>query len=459
MRILAVFVILLTFSNSATAQSKLYLLDSLFQSLYSHGNFNGNVAIKQEDKILFEKSYGLANETTGEPLTPNSVFELASCSKQFTAMAISLLAKKNKLEYNDSIAKYIPELAFYKNITIYQLLHHTSGLPDYELLLDTVWNKNKIATNNDLIVLFKKYQPALLFAAGTQYQYSNTGYAFLATIIERVSKKSYTDFLQQKIFEPLKMKNSFVYHRRLNPFKIKNYALGYVYDSSGKRKLPDSLPGYNNVYFLDGISGDGTVNATTKDLLLWDKALYESNLLSASEIAEIFSPGKLNNGDNVFYGFGWEIENNNKLGKIVSHTGGWPGYSTFIERELDKKTTIIILQNIDGGETPVNSIRKILNNLPLHPAAITLSDSLLHMYTGLYEIAPGSNISVTQEDHQLKATAREYGTLDIFPYGGNKFFLNIPEIDLEFTKNNKGNVTKLLVDIRGRHVEAKRINR
>jgi CubicO group peptidase (beta-lactamase class C family) len=356
------FVFFICISLHTTAQENIKRLDSFFTSLYQKGDFNGNVLVAERGVTVYKKSFGLANETTKELLNENSIFELGSVSKQFTAMAIAILNKQGKLHYDDPISKTIPELSFYKSVTIRNLLNHVSGLPDYMSLFDSVWDKNKIAVNDDIIRLFVEYKPPVHFSPGSKYEYSNTGYALLATIIERVSKKSYEKFLQENIFKPLHMKHSLVYTRRYRPLRVKNYALGYVYDSSGHKILPDSVARYNMVYFLDGIHGDGTVNSTVNDLLLWDRALYTTKLLSKKEMKELFTPALLGDNKSTNYGFGWMTDSSKQFGSIVFHSGGWPGYASYIERNVDRDLTIIILRNIDTGRLPVNMIRNILYN-------------------------------------------------------------------------------------------------
>lgn len=206
---------------------------------------------------------GFANESTKEKLNENSIFELASVSKQFTAMAIVILKEKGKLNYDDKMSKFIPELSNYNHITIRNLLNHTGGLPDY-------------------------------------WEYSNTGYALLASIIENVSGMSYGDYLNKVIFKPLKMNNTFVYTRRYTPQKISNYAYGYVYsDSLKKYFLPDDLDETKIVVWLDGIVGDGTVNSTVNDLLKWDRALYKDQLVSKESKKEIFTSSELNDSTSI----------------------------------------------------------------------------------------------------------------------------------------------------------------
>lgn len=365
-------VILCAIATTTIAQTndeaeKTRKLDSLYSALYAANAFNGNVLIAEKGKVVFEKSYGLANEKTGAKLNANTIFELASVSKQFTAMGIVLLKKQGKLSYDDDMTKYIPELADYKGITIQNLLVHTGGLPDYMDMAIANWDKNKIATNNDILNLFKTLKPKKVFETNEKWQYSNTGYLILASIIERVSGQSFGDYLKQYIFKPLDMQHSFVYRSRYQPQKVDNYALAYGYSDSLKRKITvDEMP--RNMYvYLDGIVGDGMVNTTAKDLLKWDRALYTNKLVDEEDKKMIFAsyPTADNKGTN--YGFGWFINNSKDFGKIVYHSGSWAGYITYIARDLDQDKTMIILQNnnLKNSEIPSRNTRRILYGLPL----------------------------------------------------------------------------------------------
>ena len=352
------------FGNVVFGQTKIKKIDKLLDSLFMQQKFNGNILIAEKGKVIYSRSYGLANETTKEKLIQKSIFELASCSKQFTAMAVVILNEKKKLNFDDKISKYIPELSDYGGISIRNLLHHTGGLPDYMMLMDTVWDKSKIATNKDIIEFFSKYKPKTLFVPNSKHEYSNTGYAILATVIERVSGQTYAEFLKEQIFEPLKMKNSFVYNRRLSPKNIKKYAFGYLFIKSlNKYLLPDDYEKTKMVYWLDGVVGDGTVNSTVTDLLKWDRALYSTKLISKESIQEIFANGILNDGSIGKHGFGWRILDTKEFGRIAKHSGGWPGYMTYIERNIDTDKTIIILQNHYNVTIPADEIRNILYNI------------------------------------------------------------------------------------------------
>ena len=356
--------------KTATIQndSRVALLDSIYTELHNNNEFNGNVLIAEKGTVLFEKSFGMANVETKAKLNSNTVFELASVSKQFTAMAIVLLEKQGKLEYEDELSKYIPELQFYKDVTIEHLLYHTSGLPDYLQLLETYWDKQKIATNRDVINLFMLHQPNYDFEPNTDYEYSNTGYMLLATIIERASGMNYELFLKEYIFKPAKMNESLVYRRRYSPKNIENIAQGYLYSDSLKIKiLPDELANEGLIYYADGIMGDGMVNSTTKDLLKWDRILYENTLINNLDKERIFNSYKFYDSIPTGYGYGWYIENDETYGKYVKHSGGWPGFVTHIERHLDNDKLIVVLQNVmlDRPKIPLKTTRKILYSIPL----------------------------------------------------------------------------------------------
>ncbi|MBC7524704.1 MAG: beta-lactamase family protein [Flavobacterium sp.] len=402
-----IFLILLVLIANNLLAQKTQKLDSLFKKLSSNKEFNGNVLIAEKGKVIYKNSFGLANETTKEELNENSIFELASVSKQFTAFAIVILKEKGKLKYEDKIGDILPQLSFYKNITVRNLLNHTSGLPDYmkildSLLIDKTWdNKTKIATNKDILDVFEKHKPSLLFETNEKWEYSNTGYAILGSIIEKVSGKSYAEFLKAEVFKPLKMKNTFVYTRRFKPQKINNYAFGYVYSDSLKiNQLPDQVKGMDlYVYTLDGIVGDGTVNSTIDDLLKWDRSLNTSKLVSKNDINEIFNPTTLNNGTKTKYGFGWFLENNETFGKIVNHSGSWPGYISYIERHIDNDKTIILLQNNDNRNTKIPS--KLIRNILYNIKPVTFSDDYLKKISGDYKTEQGNIKKVLYENGKL----------------------------------------------------------
>jgi CubicO group peptidase (beta-lactamase class C family) len=459
---LKITIALLLIVQLTFGQDRVKRIDSLLNAMYAQQKINGNFLIAEKGTVIYQKSFGLANEETKEPLNENSIFELASVSKQFTAMAIAILQEKGKLNLNDKMSKFIPELAFYDHITIKNLVHHTSGLPDYMELMETRFDKSKIATNKDIIALFAKEQPKLLFDTNTKWEYSNTGYALLATIIEKASGMSYGDYLQKAIFTPLKMTNTFVYTRRYAPKKVSNYAYGYVYSNELKKHvLPDDLAETKVVVWLDGIVGDGTVNSTANDLLIWDRALYTNQLLPKSGMEQIFTAGTLADGSATKYGFGWMLDNHPDFGKTASHSGGWPGYKTHIDRHLDNDKTIIILSNHEEATLPINSLRSILYNKPLpvkkERKEITLTNEQLQKFVGVYELMPGFEITISTDKDQLFAQPTGQSMLPIFAETETQFFLKVVDAQIQFVPNETGAITGLVLLQNGNKIEGKRI--
>lgn len=302
--------------------------------------------ILEKGQELYKKSYGFSNFDTKELLNDSSVFELASCSKQFTAMAIMMLVEQGKLNYNETLQKFMPDLP-YKNITVENLLTHTSGLPDYMEMITKHWDKKKFVTNYDMVALFKKHKPKVYSQRNETYDYSNTGYALLSVIIEKASGMSYSEYLDKNIFKPLGMKNTRVYNTRGSKSeKINNYAYGYIFsDKLQKYMLPDSAEEHDYVIYMDAITGDGTVNSSISDLVKWDQALRENKLVQKSTLERAFSPYKLSNGKNSRYGYGQFLVYGDKKEKLAYHSGGWPGYSTLIVHFIDRPVTIVALSN------------------------------------------------------------------------------------------------------------------
>ncbi len=343
-------------------------LDSFFNTMHRQHDLNGCVLIAEKGKIVYKNAFGFSDYNTQKELTTNSVFELASISKQFTAMGIMILYEQGLLEYSSNIKTFFPEFP-YDNITIRNLLNHTSGLPDYESIIPEHWDTSRIITNKNLIDIYQEYKPPLQFKPGDQYRYCNMGYILLASIIEKTSGLSYGEFMKRNIFIPLGMTRTRVYRRRYKPEIIDDYALGFVMSLKHKEYiLPDSIENYKRVFYSDGLLGDGSINSTVEDLFLWDRCLYTNKPVSQKTLQEAFTPGKLNDGIDIdigfqgdSYGFGWRIHNSID-GRVVWHTGHYPGYSTLIRRYTDIDRTIICLSN-NGYEFYLNmdAINDILN--------------------------------------------------------------------------------------------------
>lgn len=345
---LLLFIPLVTFSQH---KEKIIRIDSVLTYLNQRQLFNGTVLIGEKGKVLYKKAFGIANPQPLTPLTTTSSFNLASVSKQFYAMMTMMLKEQGKLNYDDLVQKYLPIFP-YNNITIRQLMNQVSGLPEYfdiaegnMILLDTL-------TNQSMLELLAEKKPALVFQPGEQWEYCNTNYTTLASIIEKVSGTTVDKFFQRQIAGPLKLTNTYVYNLTMKSYPPSR-VFGFQY-VGGK-------PVLNDLTRIDGIVGDGNIYASVEDLYKWDQALYTDKLVKKSTFEEAITPGKLNIGDTTKYGFGWQII---EQGKTLAHTGHWVGFGTIIVRYIDKNQTIIVLDNSSNFQAQA-LVRNIWEDKPI----------------------------------------------------------------------------------------------
>lgn len=327
-------------------------------ALMAEQNFNKKpgaaILVIENGNVVYRKGFGAADLKTGKRIGADTAFDLASVTKQFTAMAILQLAERGKLNLNDSLRKYYPEFPAYADkITVRHLLDHTSGLPDYiELFvksgkLDAEGKPGGFEPTNDDIMTLLAAQKEPRFAAGEKWEYSNSGYAALASIVEKASGKSYPQFVSENILKPLKMSQTVVYSEK-KP-NVPNRAVSY--------QKKDDI--YEDVDYtpLNLIYGDGSINSTLEDLAKWDAALYTEKLVTAETLRQAFAPGKTNDGKPTNYGFGWFVKNT-AHGLETSHSGGWAGFRNFIVRYPEKKLTVVVLSN-SAEFNPVQTAMKI----------------------------------------------------------------------------------------------------
>lgn len=455
---LLIFIFLLTITT-VTAQSKPEKLDSIFTLLNQNDRFNGSILIAEKGVPIFEKSYGFSNVEQQKRLTNHSIYKLNSITKQFTAMGIIILKNNGKLKLTDQLSEYIPELNFYKNVTIQNLLTHTHGIPDYNTLFEKKWNKNKIANNKDIINLYKKYKPTKTSNPGEKFIYGEIGFELLAVVIERVSNKSYNDFLTEHIFNPLEMKNTFDYHRFEYNTIEKNIALGYIYsDSLKQRERPEILSNHREVIWSNGIYGSGHIHTTTSDLLKWDRALYNEKFISESDLNLMFQPTLLNDGNIINYGFGWWIIDKENIGKIIYHAGNSNRFETHFERHLESDKTIIILQNFDATTPAIDAIDAILYNQPLDlivsRTEIELSEKSLQQFEGEYAINDDFIFKVFILDSILFAQLNGQSAIALHAETKNYFFYKKIDVQFEFIRNDINEVIQMNIFQNGNKIEA-----
>ena len=385
------FLFVVVFSAKAFAQNRAAgRLDSLFRELYSYGQINGNVLIAENGQPIYQQSFGYTNFKQRISNTDSSRFTLGSIAKVFTSTAILQLKGKGKLKLDDALQKYFPDFPF-TDITIRHLLSHTSGLPDYELFHEQI-NKDpgKIFFNRDIIASLKSWTKQLYFTPGEKWQYSNMNFCMLALLVEKISGLSFQQYIEQNIFRPAHMYNTYFFTDTMKIADTKR-AINHQYEwfYSKEPVAVDSLKKLRRrLYNLNGFTGQGNIITTTADLLNFDNALYAGKILKPSILAEAFAPTKLNNGkDNVAnigignasYGLGWFIFSDSSAGKIVWHTGGVPGGLSIYLRNISQRKTVITFDNAfsEGLYGAGINAMNILNNQPL----VIRRKSLVHEYS------------------------------------------------------------------------------
>jgi CubicO group peptidase (beta-lactamase class C family) len=301
-------------------------------------SFSGTVLVVEGGKIVFEKGYGMSDYAHHIPNTLNTEFRIASITKQFTAMAILQLQEKGLLNVNDKLGKYLPQYQNWENITIKELLTHTSGIPDWTNFEDP---NTPEPVQNMLSVIQNK---PLEFPPGTKMDYSNSNYLILGYLVEKLSGLSYENYLKKNILSPLHMNHTGLYTEQ----SAKNVSVGYnLMDGAGKAQ---------QIYTY---GGDGGLYSTVHDLYKWDRALYTNKLVSAQDLKQIFTPQVYTGAVGLSYGYGWYIKGTG-INEEIYHNGSLPGYLSSIARYPAKNIAIIVLTNNSSSSSP---IRSVLNGL------------------------------------------------------------------------------------------------
>ena len=439
---------------------KKIMLENLARSAHEKGGFNGTWLYAEGGRIVSKGAVGFRDLEDKVPLREDSLFDLASISKQFTAAAVMLLRRRGSLALEDEVTKFFPEIP-YKGVTIRHLLNHTGGLPDYMDWVDKTAKEEKTIPGNEVIVRFLcecGEKPS--FAPGEQFEYSNTGYCLLAQIVETVAGVPFEDFLRDNIFEPAGMHATRVYHRRMEKITVPNLAWGLSLPlGSDRYTLPDDLPGESAVVTCDGANGDGLVHSNIFDLFQWDRALRAETVLTQEEQALMATPGRLNNGEigidkleeddpDYGYGFGWDVLDDPAFGLIVCHSGGWPGYYNWYERFVDADRVLIWLrcrdarderawQSFSRGLTAITRDREPERVRSIEELAVQNPDrSGWDEFCGKYDYAIGDFRieEIFRKDGEMYARANDDDRaieLRLYPLGEKTF--GIKDLDADLT--------------------------
>lgn len=303
---------------------------------YSKKNeFSGTILITKDDEVLLNKGYGIADYNKRLQNKPQTIFQIASLTKQFTAAGILMLQEENLLNVYDTLDKYIPDYPNGNKITINNLLTHTSGIPEYLDYADSIDTENHDPnyTPDELIELFKN-QP-FNFNAGTSFEYSNSNYILLGYIIEKVSNMSYEDFIKNNIIIPLNLTSTGFLSSETD---TKNKSIGYYFINKYSNEHAEAPKTEGLMSYAAG-----EIYSNSQDLQKWEDALFSEKIITKESLNKMVTP-HLNN-----YGYGWFIYENADGDKVAYHSGNLPGYTSFVEKNLNKNYLIIILcnENID----------------------------------------------------------------------------------------------------------------
>lgn len=438
-------------------------IDQYFSAWNTLNTPGAAIAVEKDGKVVFKKGYGSAELEYNIPITPSTVFHIASVSKQFTCFSVLLLEKEGKLSINDDIRKYIPEVPdFGKVITLNMLMHHISGLRDqWELLAMAGWRLDDNITKDHILRIVSR-QKELNFIPGDEFLYCNTGFTLLAEVVSRVSGQPFAEFTRTHIFEPLKMTNTQFYD---NCEKIvRNRAYSFYLDSTGYKK---SNLNYSNV-------GATSLFTTAEDLCRW-AVNFENPVVGDKDIiARMNLRGILNKGDTITYAMGQDISKYKGL-RMIAHGGADAGYRTFLVRFPDQKFSVNVLSNLasfdpGGLALAVADIylkdKEVAENpkkaddeskAPAEAKEIKIDHELMVSYCGQYELQPGNIATISMENETLFAAAPGLDKTPMNTVSENEFDVKVVGARVTFLKGDSGKIAKMKVNMNGQEVFALRL--
>ncbi|HTE25261.1 serine hydrolase [Flavitalea sp.] len=422
-----------TLSSSLTyGQTPADKMDELITAYTRSYKFNGTVLVAHDGKIIFEKGYGFKNAKDSTKNDVNTIYQLGSITKQFTATAILKLAEQKKLSTDDRLSKYFPGYPSGDSITIKNLLTHSSGI--YNYTEDQPFMKSeavKPSTKEKMIAMFRDHP--LNFSPGSNYSYSNSGYLLLGYIIEQATDKPYEKVIHELIITPLKMNHTgFDFTNLKSPDK----AIGYTMLNQ-VAKIPAGIVD-SSVSFAAG-----AMYSTVEDLLKWHMAFQQNQIISKVSTEAAFTPYKSK------YGYGWTIDT--LFGKrTVEHGGGIFGFNTYISRVPSDNVVVIILNNMNVGglENIAHSLLAIIfgrpYEIPKEKSEVPVDSGILAQYVGEYEFGPGFTVKISLVNNKLKVQPTGQSAYDLFAESDHEFFMKIIEAKATFVKGPDGKVEKLL---------------
>ncbi len=393
------------------------------------------VIVVKDGKILLREGLGMANLELGVPMRPEMIFRLGSVTKQFTAVAILMLMEQGRLALTDDVTKVLPDYPTHGHrITIENLLTHTSGIKNYTDMPE-FWTKQRAdRTPAELVQSFKDLP--LDFGPGERWSYSNSGYAVLGEVIEKLSGQSYGEFIEQHIFAPLEMTHSsFDRTEKVIGGRVPGYKRvggGYVNADYMSMTLPYAA---------------GSLLSSVDDMAKWDAALSSERLVKQTSLERAWTSANLNDGRLANYGFGWMTASIEGL-RMVAHRGGVNGFSCLSVRVRDVPVYAVVLTNREGGDGNLAiKLAVLASGKEWHePVTISLPPAALDRLTGVYRLKGNDVITVTRHGAVLFAALPQFGNLEVAPVSDSEFvFVVDPLAHISFHRTSKGSATSLIL--------------
>lgn len=425
-------------------------VEAVFSTADTAGTPGAAVLVVQDGKVLLNRGYGLAQLEHRIPVTPTTVFDIASVSKQFCGMAIAMLIDQGKIAYRDDVRKFIPELPdFGHTITIAHLLHHTSGIRDWTSTLALAgWSFDDVISFEQILNM-AYHQQALNFVPGSQYTYSNTGYNLLAEVIQRVSGQSFRQWTRQNIFQPLGMKNTHFQDDYTEV--IPNRAYGYYKDENGQY--------HHSVNSLTAL-GSSSLFTTTEDLAKWMMNFDDPKVGGPAVVQQMMQCGVLNSGEQISYAFGLDLSEYKGLQR-VSHGGSWASFRSYFLYFPEQRFSVVVLLNHSGANSYrlAHQVADIYLGDELKPESATvvaekgasepfsIAPAELDDYTGTYRLGPAWYVTITREDDRLITTATGEPSFPMTPTSDSTFTVeDYGGRSINFKRDKAGVVTHFVYD-------------
>ncbi len=447
----AAFALLLILSTTPAfaqpADTLIAQVDAVFAQWNRPGSPGAALAVVQGGEVVYKRGYGMANLDYDIPITPATVFDIASVSKQFCAYAIAMLAEQGKLSLDDDARQYLPEMPdFGPTITIRHLVHHTSGLRDWPgTLAMGGWQMEDVISFEQILTM-ARHQKKLNFEPGAEYSYSNTGYNLLAEVVARVTGQSFRKWTDAHLFKPLGMVHTHFHddHEEV----VMNRAYAYSPFGGGFRRVGNGLTAL----------GSSSLFTSVDDLVKWVQNFRDGRVGGEAVLEQVHQQGVLNNGETIAYAFGQSIGTYRGL-KTVSHGGSWAGFRTVLLRFPDQDFAVIVLANVgtfnptararEVAEIYLGDVMESAEATDPAPEPVAIDPAVLDEYVGMYRLGPGWLATITRDGDALKTQATREGRFPMTPVSESEFFVEAYGASITFKRDDQGRVRH--IEYRGIH--------